>query len=874
MKRILFFLVMISGLFLLAETIYVPDDYPAIQEAINISEDGDEIIISPGTYQENLNIHCKAITLASLYYTTQDTSYISQTVIDGNHFDSVINIGNIDNGSIILCGLTLTNGHGHSGGGLIANNANLILDQLYIHNCQALQYGGGGIRIDDASSLLMSNLVITSNSAALYGGGIILMDCDNVILSDSEITDNSSNSMGGGIVFYNSPAYLENVHISNNSSLIYGGGMFSQYCSQVEMHNCTIDNNILNYSESFGGGYFSFEDEYVMIENSVVSYNTAAFAGGINIRGWNDCVVDINNVLISHNGSTLSGGGISILRSEVNITNSEIEGNRSNEGGGLFIFLSQDFFLGNVLIQGNKVTKSGGGIAMYNSYGLLENVTIKENQAERGGAIFFSNSNPLFSTENPCNIYSNNCNLRGNGSELFSLEPVSIYIDTFTVQQPSSYHVTDLSSFDITIQTGLIEQIDADLYVSPTGDNSNSGLTEDEPFKNINFACCRLLPLENEQRTIHLANGIYSYQNNEEIFPVSLPDNVILRGENQQNTILDAQDVGNVMTFYQSNNNAVIDLTIQGGLDNMGGGVYVEDSSPIFQKVTIKDNSSSIYGGGIFCDGISSPSFEYVTFTDNSSVYGGAVYCSLSSDPHFNNVTMVNNEAVYGGGMFCTNDNYPVIINSILWNNEPEHIYFSNHDGFYNTVTVIFSDIENGLEDIITNSNGSVFWLEGNIDQNPVFTDPENDFTLTENSPCIDTGIAYFEYEGEVLVDMDESEYIGTAPDMGAWEYYPVDSEEECIPNTGLTLNNYPNPFNPITYLVFNLPKAEHVKLAVYNLKGQRVKMLVDEVLEAGENRIIWDGRNETGQPVGSGVYLVQLRSEKANVIKKIMLMK
>ena len=54
-----------------------------------------------------------------------------------------------------------------------------------------------------------------------------------------------------------------------------------------------------------------------------------------------------------------------------------------------------------------------------------------------------------------------------------------------------------------------------------------------------------------------------------------------------------------------------------------------------------------------------------------------------------------------------------------------------------------------------------------------------NDYTLQENSPCIDAGTAYFEYEGEVIVDIPESSYYGIAPDMGAFEWYPEDPEFE-----------------------------------------------------------------------------------------------
>jgi len=76
MNRILLLILLLVGLgSMFAETFYVPDDYLTIQEAIDDVEDGDIVIVSPGTYAENINFNGKGITLGSYYYTTQDASY-------------------------------------------------------------------------------------------------------------------------------------------------------------------------------------------------------------------------------------------------------------------------------------------------------------------------------------------------------------------------------------------------------------------------------------------------------------------------------------------------------------------------------------------------------------------------------------------------------------------------------------------------------------------------------------------------------------------------------------------------------------------------------------------------------------------------------
>ena len=76
---------------------------------------------------------------------------------------------------------------------------------------------------------------------------------------------------------------------------------------------------------------------------------------------------------------------------------------------------------------------------------------------------------------------------------------------------------------------------------------------------------------------------------------------------------------------------------------------------------------------------------------------------------------------------------------------------------------------------------------------------------------------------------------------------------------------NYPNPFNSETVIRFILPRRGEVNLEIYNLAGQRVARLADGVREAGVHTIRWDGADEHGRPLGSGVYLYRLRAGDRN---------
>mgnify|MGYP006277685171 CR=1 FL=1 len=89
-----------------------------------------------------------------------------------------------------------------------------------------------------------------------------------------------------------------------------------------------------------------------------------------------------------------------------------------------------------------------------------------------------------------------------------------------------------------------------------------------------------------------------------------------------------------------------------------------------------------------------------------------------------------------------------------------------------------------------------------------------------------------------------------------------------------LQLRNYPNPFNPITTIAFELPEASHVTVTVYNLLGQQVKTLLDAHLSAGSHQVEWNGLDETGRPVSSGVYFYRFSADDFSETRKMLLMK
>jgi len=99
------------------------------------------------------------------------------------------------------------------------------------------------------------------------------------------------------------------------------------------------------------------------------------------------------------------------------------------------------------------------------------------------------------------------------------------------------------------------------------------------------------------------------------------------------------------------------------------------------------------------------------------------------------------------------------------------------------------------------------------------------------------------------------------------------EEDEESIDSPRL-YGNYPNPFNPVTTIRFDMPAKGNVELSVYNLKGQKVKVLQKGELNAGQHNLVWNGDDETGKTVSSGVYFYRLKTAHGEINRKMLLLK
>ena len=94
------------------------------------------------------------------------------------------------------------------------------------------------------------------------------------------------------------------------------------------------------------------------------------------------------------------------------------------------------------------------------------------------------------------------------------------------------------------------------------------------------------------------------------------------------------------------------------------------------------------------------------------------------------------------------------------------------------------------------------------------------------------------------------------------------------VPDQVVLLHNYPNPFNPVTTIRYGIPEEARTSIMVYNILGQQIAVLVDEMQPAGYYTVAWDGRDNHGRRMGSGVYLYRIKVGKVAVVKKMLLLK
>ena len=232
-----------------ATVINIPTDYSTIQEGIQNSVNGDTVLVQPGIYTETVDFEGRSIVVGSLYISTFDTSYISQTIIDGNHSGRCVNFYTNEDSEAILIGLTIRNGHSNFGSGIFISNSDPTLENLVIRNNSATL--GAGILMADHSNPTIINSTIINNITEDSGGGLYCGENSNPLI-DGLLIEGNSAEWGGRIFCDHASPTISNSIITGNTA-IRGGGIWLQNESNPIITYSDMSMGTLNYT---GRGHF------------------------------------------------------------------------------------------------------------------------------------------------------------------------------------------------------------------------------------------------------------------------------------------------------------------------------------------------------------------------------------------------------------------------------------------------------------------------------------------------------------------------------------------------------------------------------------------------------------------------------------------
>jgi parallel beta-helix repeat protein len=279
--------------------IHVPANQPTIQAGINAANDGDTVLVAPGTYVENINFFGKAITVRS-------SGGTKVTIIDGAQNGAVVTFANGETNASILQGFTVQNGNYVSGvgegGGISVEGSSPTIIKNTITNNKACE--GNGIGVGFGSPIIQTN-VITNNSNAGCGGiggaGIGLRGASSAQIIGNTISNNSADSYGGGIALWSANAVLiQNNVISGNTAGNNGGGisMFNDTSSVIVVQNLIKGNRAPT-----GNGVYWSNPPSAFVNNTIVDSPLSSGGSTVWADGFGYPVKIVNNVIVASGGA-------------------------------------------------------------------------------------------------------------------------------------------------------------------------------------------------------------------------------------------------------------------------------------------------------------------------------------------------------------------------------------------------------------------------------------------------------------------------------------------------------------------------------------------------------------------------------------------
>jgi parallel beta-helix repeat protein len=288
--------------------IRVPQDQSTIQKGINAAQNGDVVLVSEGTYKENIVI-TKKITVASLYFIDKDTSHISKTIIDGSSPSSVdsaavVTIDGSTDTTTMIIGFTVSGGRG---------NRRVTTDPLVYRTGTGIDVAGGGATIRK-NFITANNVTASTNVSAVVNiwdvtdtKGISFVIVEDNIISDNVL--NGAPSVEGGALAIGHNSRIIGNRILRNSIIGKSAGFGA--AAQIWNGTITFERNLIanNYASTWGGAIqTNLTGGMIILLDNIIANNSAGVQGGAIWARWaTSKVFSINNTIIGNTSPTGSG---------------------------------------------------------------------------------------------------------------------------------------------------------------------------------------------------------------------------------------------------------------------------------------------------------------------------------------------------------------------------------------------------------------------------------------------------------------------------------------------------------------------------------------------------------------------------------------
>ncbi len=651
------------------------------------------------------------------------------------------------------------------------------------------------------------------------GGAICVINFDKVFISHCLFINNRAvgplNELpaGGALHFAFSDLRLADNTFKNNRAHLGGA---------IHFHgsNPVFTQNTITYNQAYQGGGIVIEGDCQPIFNQdLISQNHADDRGG-GIVCWNPSISTLNNVTLTYN-TAWWGGGIGVYNCEIFLNNCDVSNNRAeNLGGGIHADYST-LHLNQTTFQRDTSDSGSGGVHTWHCEVDADLCQFRENMAINGGA-FHSDFSQV---EIRRSTFSRNIATNGAGIDAYCID---LLLDSCEFVQNVAYNAAASIQYNA----------DTTEFSQPY----QVALTRNR-FE-LNY-------------TPNLVGGITINQFNSDSSLVDLLVDNCLFASNSADHAASFRIMGSIHNFTVSNSI----FTGNDALRWAAGPYLIVKCQGEFINCLFSENQSSVGGG---------------------TASGGGAALSSEAQVDFINCTFVNNSSGFGGGLDIRTGGTACVMNSIFWENTDQQISITTTDSRISSLTINNCNIQNGLDSIGVDTSSIFQWGDGNIDADPLFVSPAGaDYHLQDGSPCIGAGIDSLEISGiwylAPTIDLEGNPRpnpAGSMPDMGGYESphaVPVGILEtgNQIPDKFILYPNYPNPFNPVTHIRFDLPKNGKVQLMVYDILGCQVSILVNEKMVAGSHEIQWDARD-----IPTGVYLYHIKAGEFVQTRKMILLK